>query len=104
MIERMKIYGVSKSKGTLDNGTSYDSAKVFAIARLKVAPNNNGFGGVQLEAIPAIYQEFVDKPFSFSKDGVWFDVEFEQMALRNAESSYVITSMKPVPLKTPAAA
>ncbi|MDQ7089045.1 MAG: hypothetical protein Q9M50_00110 [Methylococcales bacterium] len=60
----LKIYGLTKSKGTLEDGTKYDSAKVYSMARLKSADNHNGFAGIQLRGTPEIYEKWLDFPYT----------------------------------------
>jgi hypothetical protein len=90
----MKIFGVSKSKGVMDNGTSFDKAVVFSIVRLKSSPNNAGFAGVQFDGVPAIYEKYLMA--NWPESGVLMDVEFEMQAGRKGEFTNVVVAMSPV--------
>lgn len=94
-VERMRVYGVCKSKGNYE-GTDYDSAKVHCLLPLKPDPSNSGFAGVIFKGLPDVYKKWVRDDF-YPETGLLFDVEIQKVSSSGGDMSEMIYSMTLVP-------
>ncbi len=91
----INITGIKQSTGKTDNGFEYDHAVVFAVSMLD--PTNtrcNGFAGIELRGVPAIYEKYLT--FPFKAEGVPFEVQIEQVATGKGQFKDTIVKMIPV--------
>ena len=91
---QMQIIGVQKVQGAVD-GNSFNFSRVYAVAPLDpTKENNKGYAGIEMRAIPAISDKYLD--FPFKREGILFEVEIDKIASGKGEFKDVITAMVPV--------
>lgn len=96
---KTEILGMKKSKGTLDNGTAYDTTKVYIKTRFSENENQRGFGVAEYKIGDSReFDKYKHLPFPFIAE-----VEMEQVTNGKATVT-VVTSLIPVDTVKPAAA
>jgi hypothetical protein len=93
MQQRMTVLGMKRSKGTLENGTAYDSTKAYVLVKLDDRKGDaKGHTGAEFNiGDSAQFAKYSHLPFPFIAD-----VEVEVMT-SGTTMRQVITSLVPVP-------
>ena len=89
----IKVIGVRKLKGQVEGGQPYDHSLIYAVGRLDpTATDRKGFSGIELRGLPEFYADsFLNLPFT--RDGIEFNVEIEQIAVGKGQFKDTIVKM-----------
>lgn len=92
----INVIGVRKQKGQVEGGLPYDYALIYAIGRLDPsATDRKGFSGIELRGLPEFYGgNYLNLPFT--RQGLPFEVEIEQIAVGKGMFKDTIVSMTPL--------
>jgi hypothetical protein len=92
MQQRMQVLGMKRSKGTLENGTAYDSTKVYILTKMDDRKGDaKGHTGAEYTlGDSAEYRKYEHLPFPFLAD-----VEIEMVTTGSAIRQ-AVTSLVPV--------
>lgn len=92
MQQRMQVLGMKRSKGTLENGTAYDSTKVYILTKMDDRKGDaKGHTGAEFNlGTSAEYEKYAHLPFPFEAD-----VEIE-MVTTGTTIRQAVTSLMPV--------
>lgn len=89
---KAKVLGMKASKGTMDNGVSFDSTKVYIETRLdELRGNQKGFAGAEYNfGLSTEFDKFKHLPFPFMAD-----VEYDQIT-NGKTTKTVVVSVTPL--------
>lgn len=88
---KTEVMGMKKSKGTLENGTSYDSTKVYLRTRFAENENQKGFAAAEYKLGDSTeFDKYKHLPFPFIAE-----VETEQVT-NGKNTVTVVTSLTPI--------
>lgn len=92
----MKVIGASRHQGEVETSkVKFDFTRVYTVCRQDTSTGTRaGYAGVDLRALPHVYQQVMDLPFV--PEGVECDVTIEQMATGKGEFRDTVTDIKPV--------
>jgi hypothetical protein len=92
MQQRMKVLGMKRSKGTLENGTPYDSTKVYILTKMDDRKGDaKGHTGAEFTLGDSTeFMKYQHLPFPFDAD-----VEIEMVTTGSAIRQ-AVTSLVPV--------
>lgn len=92
MQQRMQVLGMKRSKGTLENGTAYDSTKVYILTKMDDRKGDaKGHTGAEFALGTSVeYEKYSHLPFPFMAD-----VEIE-MVTTGSVIRQAVTSLVPV--------
>lgn len=95
---RMKIIGVQEVSGKMENGITFDFARVYAVSMLDPANSRcSGFAGIEMRGVPDIYDKYLG--FEFKPEGIEFEVRIEMVASGKGQFKDTIVEMIPVEMQ-----
>lgn len=100
MQQRMQVLGMKRSKGTLENGTAYDSTKVYLLTKMDDRKGDaKGHTGAEFAlGTSAEYEKYVHLPFPFFAD-VDIEIVTTGSAMRQAVTAFVPVLDQKIPAK-----
>lgn len=90
----MKVIGASRHQGEVESSKiKFDFTRVYTVGRQDSSTGTRaGYAGVDLRALPHVYQQVMDLPFT--PEGVECEVTIEQMATGKGEFKDTVTDIR----------